>query len=266
MHTIADITQDTARHLVLGGAVLEEPELELSGLLGAAEQDGSTVTLVTLTVRQRDEVGQIPRCVRWLVDHGRSVRVQTRLALPRDVVEQLRDLVGLVVVLEVAHARPAVQRALLGEQADTAAGLLLWAQHLKAVGVSVRARIAPLLPGVHERGQLAPLLRNIAAACVSSVELGSGTLDRDRLLSIADAVDAMMLIDLGQALGIHTGQLATRQIPEGTFRPAPVTSTFLASMARDAAHGVGLAVVRADAAPRAGAPLVAVGQAELFAS
>lgn len=266
MHAIADITQGETRHLIVGGVALDEPELELSGLVGAAEQAGPPVGLVTLAVRDRREIAQIARCVQWLGEHGRSVRVQTRVALPRQVVEDLRDLIGVVVVLEVAHARGAIQRALLGEQADTAAALLLWAQHLKAVGIPVRARIAPLLPGVHERGQLDPLLRNVAAACVSSVELGGGSLDRDRLVSIADAVDSMTLIDLGQALGINTGQLATRQIPEGSFRAAAVTETFLRSMARDAAHDVGLAIVRADAAPRAAAPLVPVGQAELFAS
>lgn len=266
MHTIADITQGETRHLVLGGVALDEPELEVSGLIAAAEQDGPAVGLVTLAVRERREIAHVARRVRWLGEHGRSVRVQTRVALPRQVVEDLRDLSGVVIVLEVAHARAEVQRALLGAGADTAAGLLLWAQHLKAVGIPVRARIAPLLPGVHERGQLAPLLRNIAAACISSVELGGGSLDRTRLEGIADAVDAMTLIDLGQALGINTGQLATRQLPQGTFRPSAVTETFLRSMARDAAHAVGLAVVRADAAPQAPAPMVAVGQAELFAS
>ena len=80
-------------------------------------------------------------------------------------------------MLEMAHHKLDIQRALLGPEADAAPALLLQAQHLRRLGVGVAVQLGPLVAGLHDRpGQIDPLLRHIAAADIHDVHLSVGRL------------------------------------------------------------------------------------------
>ena len=64
--------------------------------------------------------------------------------MPKALVLACRDH-GATVLLEMAHHKLEIQRALLGQDADAAPALLLQAQHLRRLGVGV---------GLRRRGQL----------------------------------------------------------------------------------------------------------------
>jgi hypothetical protein len=66
--------------------------------------------------------------------------------MPKALVLATRDH-GATVVLEMAHHKLEIQRALLGEDADAAPALLLQAQHLRRLGVGVAVQLGPLVAG-----------------------------------------------------------------------------------------------------------------------
>jgi hypothetical protein len=188
---------------MLPGAV----ELTLAGLVAEAEADGEPVVTVTLRVQRRDDASWAVPALAWLATHGRRPVLRTSTVMPRGLVEAARDA-GATVVLELAHHRPEIQRALLGEIASPAAALLLQAQHLRALGVPVAAQLGPLLAGLHdEPSRLEPLLHHVAAADVRNVHLTVGQLGTGRLRALRERLTAPELGGLLRAFAIDPGDL-----------------------------------------------------------
>lgn len=182
---------------IWGLAGQQQLEAALTSLLAEREQRGSRVPVVSLLMRGREDGEWIERAISWLSLRGRRVIVRTRVVMPRSVVSALADAhrrkTGAVVELELAHHKPAIQSALLpsssGTQADSVAALLLQAQHLETLELPVVARLAPLLPGIHDQpGGFTPLLRNLVAADVRRVVLEAGHLHTGQLRALLGEV------------------------------------------------------------------------------
>ena len=182
-------------------------ETALAEQLAEHELRGSRVPVVTLLSRGREDAEWIEQAVPWLRLRGRRVIVRTRVVLPRSLVSVLAEAHSarpgsVIVELELAHPKPAIQRALLpssassstkgasrtAEPADTVAALLLQAQHLETLELPVVARLAPLLPGIHDQPNgFAPLLRNLVAADLRDVILEVGHLHPKQLRGLIAA-------------------------------------------------------------------------------
>jgi hypothetical protein len=214
-------------HLAICG-LPERPEAALAEALATREQRGVRVPVVTLLVRDRHDAEVIPAALAWLSSRGRQVIVRTRMVLPKPVVlalaEVQREQGSVVVELELAHHKPVLQRALLGPRADTAAALLLQAQHLETLGIPVVARLAPLLPGVHDQAGLGhkpgieTLLRNVEAAALRRVVIEIGELDANQLVALVRAqreLSGAGLLELGKAFGIDAMVMLGASQPEG---------------------------------------------------
>lgn len=214
-------------HLAVRG-LPDRPEAALSELLVMREQRGVRVPVVTLLVRDRHDADVIPPALAWLSSRGRRVIVRTRLVLPKPVVQALAEANeqqgNVVVELELAHHKPVLQRALLGPQADTAAALLLQAQHLETRGLPVVARLAPMLPGIHDQAGLGhkpgieSLLRNVEAADLRRVVLEVGELEPQQLTALIRAkreLAASDLLELGKAFGVDAMVILGASQPEG---------------------------------------------------
>lgn len=208
---------------VWGLAGQEQLEVVLSELLAERESRGSRVPVVSLLMRTRDDAEWIERAIAWLSVRGRRVIVRTRVVMAKPVVAALVQALsrgtGVVVELELAHHKPVIQRALLGQHADTAAALLLSAQHLETLGIPVVARLAPLMPGIHDQPNgFMPLLRNVEAAELRRVMLSVGHLHPQQLehlvgcqreigiaglleLARAYAVDPMVVLGVASPAG-----------------------------------------------------------------
>ncbi|PRP90467.1 hypothetical protein ENSA5_64810 [Enhygromyxa salina] len=206
-------------HLAIWGlAGQQQLEIVLSELLAERESRGSRVPVVSLLMRGREDAEWIERAVRWLSLRGRRVIVRTRVVMPRPVVTALHQAHGCedgcegrrgggaVVELELAHHKPAIQRALLGQQADPAAALLLQAQHLETLEIPVVARLGPLMPGIHDQGNgFTPLLRNVEAADVSRIVLQIGQLHPQQIRALVDCqreLTAAGVLELARAYGV----------------------------------------------------------------
>jgi hypothetical protein len=196
----------------------------LAELLAERELRGSRVPVLTLLLRGREDARWIERAVPWLRLRGRRVIVRTRVVIPRSLVSVLAEAhrVGpgtAIVELEVAHIKPAVHRALLPtttpsgtgpgasagetEPADMLAALLLQAQHLETLGIPVVARLAPLLPGIHDQANgFTPLLRNLVGADVRDLVLEAGHLHPAQLRGLVAAqreIGVAGLLELARA-------------------------------------------------------------------
>jgi hypothetical protein len=177
-------------HVAIWGlAGQDQLEVVLSELLAERESRGSRIPVVSLLMRGREDAEWIEQAIGWLSLRGRRVVVRTRVVLPKPVIAALvaaRAGAGAVVELELAHHKVAVQQALLGPQADSAAALLLAAQHLETLEIPVVARLAPLMPGIHDQPNgFMPLVRNIEAAELRRVVLSVGHLHPQQLRNLA---------------------------------------------------------------------------------
>lgn len=177
-------------HLAIWGlAGQEQLDVVLSELLAERESRGARIPVVSLLMRSREDADWIEHAIGWLSVRGRKVVVRTRVVLPRPLIDALvvaRDGAGAVVELELAHHKHVVQQALLGPQADSASALLLAAQHLETLEIPVVARLAPLLPGIHDQPNgFMPLVRNIEAAALQRVVVSVGHLHPQQLRNLA---------------------------------------------------------------------------------
>ncbi|MFO7563392.1 MAG: hypothetical protein R6X02_12175 [Enhygromyxa sp.] len=185
-------------------------EVALSELLADREMRGSRVPVISLLMRGREDGEWIERAITWLSLRGRRVIVRTRVVMPRSLVAALAEARRkgqvAVVELELAHHKPAIQRALLGEQADPVSGLLLQAQHLETLEIPVVARLAPMLPGIHDQAdQFTPLLRNLVGADLRRVVLDVGQLHGRQLRELVAAqreLSVASLLELARAYGV----------------------------------------------------------------
>lgn len=187
----------TGLHVLLGSRAGSEqfgygepggrPEFALATLIGEHEAGGEAVTTVTLRLARSEDAFRALAALRWLAAHGRRAIVRTARVMPKALVLACRDH-GATVVLEMAHHKLEIQRALLGEDADAAPALLLQAQHLRRLGVGVAVQLSPMVAGLHDRpGQIDPLVRHIAAADIHDVHLSVGRLTpatAERLIAV----------------------------------------------------------------------------------
>lgn len=240
-------------HLAIWGLCGQQQlDVVLSELLAERELRGSRVPVVSLLMRQREDAEWIERAITWLSLRGRRVIVRTRVVMPRSVVSTLAEAQrrgGQVVVeLEVAHHKPAIQRALLGDQADTVAGLLLQAQHLETLEIPVVARLAPLMPGIHDQANgFTPLLRNLVGADLRNVILEVGHLHPAQLRKLVAAqreLSVASLLELARAYAVDPmlvlgGAKIEDDGPAHKLKPrrAQVFAHGLEQVAREHDHG-----------------------------
>jgi hypothetical protein len=199
-------------HLAIWGLYGQEQlDVVLSELLAEREMRGSRVPVVSLLMRQREDAEWIERAITWLSLRGRRVIVRTRVVMPRSVVSALaeahrRGQGQAIVELEVAHHKPAIQRALLGEQAEPVSALLLQAQHLETLEIPVVARLAPLMPGIHDQANgFTPLLRNLVGADLRKVMVEVGHLHAAQLRKLVEAqreLSVASLLELARAYAV----------------------------------------------------------------
>lgn len=199
-------------HLAIWGLSghLAQLDVVLAELLAERESRGSRVPVVTLLMRDREDAEWIERAVAWLSLRGRRIIVRTRVVMAKGCVKALAAArehgAGALVELELAHHKPTIQRALLGKQADPAAALLLQAQHLETLEIPVVARLAPMLPGIHDQQNgFGPLLRNVEAADVHHVVLEVGRLHAQQIRNLVEVqreLSAAGLLELARAYAI----------------------------------------------------------------
>jgi hypothetical protein len=199
-------------HLAIWGLCGQEQlDVVLAELLAEREMRGSRVPVVSLLMRSREDADWIERAITWLSLRGRRVIVRTRVVMPRGLVSAIAEAHrrregSAVVELEVAHHKPAIQRALLGEQADSVASLLLQAQHLETLEIPIVARIAPLMPGIHDQANgFTPLLRNLIGADLRRAVLEVGHLHPAQLRKLVAAqreLSVASLIELARAYAV----------------------------------------------------------------
>ncbi|NVB36306.1 hypothetical protein G6O69_00580 [Pseudenhygromyxa sp. WMMC2535] len=206
-------------HLAIWGLCDQDQlDLALTQILVGRESRGIRVPVVTLLMRRREDAEWITQAVDWLATRGRRVIVRTRVVMPKTLVAALvRALpesggarggtgAGAVVELELAHQKPAIQRALLGREADPVAALLLQAQHLETCSIPVVARLAPLLPGIHDQANgFEPLLRNVQGADIRRAVVEVGRLHPEQirnLVEVARDLSVAGLLELARAFGV----------------------------------------------------------------
>jgi hypothetical protein len=167
----------------------EDVGLALGAALGEREARGQPARTVVLRLTARDDATWARPAVEWLAERGRRVIVRSCVVLGRELVQSIRRW-GVTVVLELAHPRPAHQRALVGPTAEPAAALLLHAQHLRSLDIEVAVHLGPLLPVLHdqERADIVALARHIAAADIRDVHLAVGRLTPARGRALAEVL------------------------------------------------------------------------------
>ena len=217
-----------------------EVDLALATLLAEREMTGLRDRFVTAAVRSREDFDWVSRAVRWLSDHGRQPIARLRVAPDATMVRALRD-VGAIAVVEVASTQSPIQRLFLGENSAPMGELLLSAQHLRAAGLPVVARLGPLLPGVHGscgRGSQAfrSLLSHLKVADVRDVEIVFGHLDQERLVALEAAVNPDQMLELARAFGISTGELLAMGAGEVLLQGPRSMAPMIASVFRMELH------------------------------
>jgi hypothetical protein len=242
------------RHLVLSCRDAARPPagqigLELATLLAEREAKTRgkrrTHPVVTLLVRRDEDAsasGWVAAALPWLSRHGRRVILRTRKVLDRGLVESAVEH-GATIELELAHHKAALQSALLGPGAEPAAALLLHAQYLENVGLVVVARLAPMMPGIHDEDRtFEVLVRNVLAADVVDGHVEVGRLHGpqiDDLLHTPRILPPGTLLRLGRAYGLSPQELLTRNT-QGPWslrdQPARGLRRALETIARD--HGL----------------------------
>jgi hypothetical protein len=166
----------------------EDVGLALGAALGKRETRGQPARTVVLRLTQRDDATWARPAVEWLAERGRRVIVRSCVVLGRELVQSIRRW-GVTVVLELAHPRPAHQRALVGPTAESAPALLLHAQHLRSLDIEVAVHMGPLLPVVHDQqAEIVALARHIAAADIRDVHLAVGRLTPARGRALAEVL------------------------------------------------------------------------------
>lgn len=200
--------------MILGGTSgpEQDPENALVGLF--AEQEVAREPVVSATVRlaSRLDARWAEPVVRWLHGHGRRVIMRTCAVLPRSLIQAAQEC-DATVQYELAHHRPAFQRALLGPDADPASALLLQAQHLQQLSVPVVGHLGPVFPGISaavsasDRGgeSIEPLLRHVAGANVRDVHVSAGVLTHARLTALEPLLDLAAISALRRAFGLGLG-------------------------------------------------------------
>lgn len=228
----------TGLHVLLGsrsaGSASDSLELGLAGLLAEHEAGGEAVTTVTLRLVRAADAFWALAALRWLTAHGRRVLLRTAKVLPKVLVLAARDC-GATVVLEMAHGRLEVQRALLGSEADAAPALLLQAQHLRRLGIGVAVQMGPLVAGLHDRpGQIDGLVRHIAAADIHDVHLGVARLTPERLQALLAALEPEAALEVQRRYGVTTST--------GSWRLSALAANTLREGARSLVVSEGLVV------------------------
>ncbi|MCX4246921.1 hypothetical protein [Paraliomyxa miuraensis] len=166
----------------------EDVGLALGATLGEREARGEPARTVVLRLTNRDDAAWARPAVEWLAERGRRVLVRSGVVLGRELVQSVRRW-GVTAVLELAHPRPAHQRALVGPTAEPAAALLLHAQHLRSLDIEVAVHMGPLMPVVHDQHlEIVGLARHIAAADIRDVHLAVGRLTPARGRALAEVL------------------------------------------------------------------------------
>lgn len=208
-------------------------ELALATVVAELDASGPAPRTVVLRMADRDDAGWVADAVGWLAARGRRPLVRTSVPLPRGVVDAVRSC-GATVLLEIAHPDLAVQQALLGPAAESAAALLLHAQHLRARGIEVAAVVGPLLPAVHDERVIAALLQHVRAADLVDVHVTIGRLAEPRFGALANALPWPTIATMARAFGIDP---AAPSIPDqGARLPAPANLALRRAAERLADH------------------------------
>ncbi len=211
-------------------------ERALAALLSEREADGARDATVVLRVGTEGDLGWLAGAISWLAGHGRRAIVRTPRVLPRAVAEAARRD-GAAVHLQVASFDPAMQRALLGANADAPARLLLSAQHLRAQTVPVSVLVGPLLPVVHADASLSSVCRHIAAADLRDVSFGVGRWSARRHASVTS------LLPSGGATALaRVFQIFEPEATEGSVALPPREASLLHRQACRVAQDAGLRV------------------------
>ncbi len=249
----------TAATTIYGAA-----ERTLAALLGEREAAGHRDEAVVLELSGAGDLHWVGEAISWLTRHGRRTVLRTDRVLPREVVEASRDGRALV-SLRIASFNPAIQRALLGPTADAAARLLLGAQHLRAQGVPVTVRIAPLMPVVHTDDVLASLCRNVVAADLDRVDFAIGGWSPARHAALEQHLRGGGAAALARAYGVFEVEGCNERVRLNS-RAATVLQHQAYRIAQDAGLRVGGCGCEAacDVAPVLAEPYRSLLAADLF--
>jgi hypothetical protein len=177
--------------------------LTLASILAEDEaEEAQQARTVVLRLRDRDDASWAVPAVDWLAERGRRVLLRTCVRTSTPLVDVARRW-GATVVLDLAHGRPDLQRALIGPGAEPASALLLHAQHLRSRSIEVVAGLGPLLPTLHERtGAALTLMRHVAAADLRDAHLSIGRLGPGRLEALSQSLPWADVLALGRAFDL----------------------------------------------------------------
>jgi hypothetical protein len=157
---------------------------------------------IVLRLRNRDDATWATPAVHWLAERGRRVLLRTCVRMSKALVEAAQRW-DATVMLDVAHGRPQLQRALLGPAAEPASALLLQAQHLRSRNIEVVAGMGPLLPTLHDRtGAAASLMHHVVAADIRDAHLGVGRLGPGRLDALSQSLPWADVLALARAFDL----------------------------------------------------------------
>ena len=218
--------------------------LAVASILGEDEATlGGPARTVVLRIHARDDANWAAPALHWLSERGRRVVLRTCVRMSKGLVDAAQRW-GATTVLELAHARPRLQAALLGGSAEPTSALLLHAQHLRSCNIEVVASLGPLLPTVHDRsGAAASLMKHVVAADIRDAHLVVGRLGPGRLEALASMLSWGDLLALARAYDLPIDpESAWPIVGASTARLALRTHTvFLHAMHR-IAEGVGLRI------------------------
>jgi hypothetical protein len=187
----------------------QDAELAVASILGEREASGHCATTIVLRVGRRDDTRWAEPALKWLTCRGRRVVLRTAVVMPRSLVDAARWQ-RATVLLELADARPTVNRALVGPQAESAAALLLHAQHLRSLRIAVAASIGPLMPTVHDRSSIVgPLMQHVVAAGVLDAHLSVGRLTGARLRALEHALPRGEAAGIARAFALRGSEFDT---------------------------------------------------------
>lgn len=171
-------------------------------LLAEEEAEHGSIPLLGVRVGSPWDLPWAEAVLGWAHAHGRRALLRTPLIPSRSLARALRQG-GATVLLEIAHGRRDLQRALLGRHADGAAGLLLHAQYLRSLEIPVAVHLGPLFPGLHDQpGVVAGLARHMSAARVDAAHLSVGRLAPGRLEALGRVLGAVGVARLRRAFAV----------------------------------------------------------------
>jgi hypothetical protein len=209
--------------------------LALATLIAELDAHGEPVRAVALRLSDRGASEAVARSIAWLAEHGRRAIVRAAVPLGRGAVAAARRH-GATVMLELAHPEPGPQQVLLGDDAESTAGLLLHAQHLRACDVEVAVQLGPLLPAIADDRMIATLVHHIVAADLVDAHLTLGRLTPARLRGLAEVLPWPQVATMARAFGIDPS--AENPIPDGGLvLPAMPRLALLRAVERTAIAG-----------------------------